>query len=362
MTTMQNPIQLANIDEELSRLWNEEQGKDKIRACLFNLIIYSQKTERASFCKEMIRSVISKFPCRVIVITAEDNAKEDYLRTSVTTETVAIGEAQIFCEIILIEVGNKQTERVSFIILPHILPDLPVYLLWTQDPATENTILPHLVPFAKRVIFDSEATVNLQKFSQSILTLIGHFQCEVGDLNWSALSGWRRIFSLTFDMPEMLIRLVQSRLIRINYNRNPSQYYKHNEIESAYLQAWLAAQLGWKFQLFEKNEGNTRISYKRLAQDVTFFLVPVEEKSLPPGAITSIEIESYRKKAHFHFKRHPDTRQIFIQCSDEECCELPHVVLLGGTPQGQEIIEEIFYAQAGQHYQNMLQTLAQIPW
>lgn len=364
MTTMQNLIQLANINEELKRLWDEEQGKDKIRACLFNLIIYSQKAERASFCKEMIHSVISKFPCRVIVITTDDQTKEDYLRTGVTTETVTVGVSQIFCEIIQVEVAGKLIERVPFIVLPHILPDLPVYLLWTQDPSTENAVLPHLLPFAKRIIFDSEATVDLQKFSQSVLSLVDHFECELGDLNWSALNGWRRIITTVFDTPEMLIRLVQSHIVRIGYFRNPTQFHPHNEIEAAYLQAWLAAQLGWSFQSIENNEGNVRLSYKRLSQDVAIFLTPVEDKgfSLSPGALISLEIESYRSKAHIVFKRHPDTRQVFIQYSDEECCELPLFLLLGGTQHGQEIIEEIFYTHPGQHYKNMLQVLSQIPW
>ncbi len=361
MTAMQNPIQLTNIEEDFARLW-EEHGKDKIRACLFNLIIYTQKMERAPFCRDMIHSVISKFPCRVILITSDDQTAQEYLRTSVSTETVGTEDSKVYCEVIQIDVSGPPIQRVPFIILPHIVADLPVYLLWTQDPSTENAVFPHLEKFARRIIFDAESSVNLQQFSRSLLDLMSSFQCDVGDLNWSALNGWRRIFASVFDTHEMVLTLAQSKLIRIHYNRNPSEFHQHNEIEAAYLQAWLAAQLNWKFQSIERNEGNIRLSYKRLMQDITLVLIPQEVNTLSAGVLLSIEIESQRNKAVIVFKRHPTTQQVFIQYEDYERCELPHFMLLGTAPCGQEIVEEIFYQQTGSHYRAMLQMLAQIPW
>src|SRR5262249_6423514 len=156
-TSMQNQIQIADLNEELTRLWDEEQGQKKIRASLFSLILYVQKSEKTAFYQSLNKSVVSKFPSRVILIINETNAKENYLRTTVFSETIGEQELKIFCEIIQIEVSGKLIERVPFLILPHILPDLPVYLLWTQDPSLENAVLPHLEPLANRIIFDSES-------------------------------------------------------------------------------------------------------------------------------------------------------------------------------------------------------------
>jgi hypothetical protein len=87
MATMQNPIQLADINEELIRLWDAEQGQKKVRASLFNFILYVQKAERAGFYQSLIKSVVSKFPCRVMMILNDTQQAEEYLRTSVSSET-----------------------------------------------------------------------------------------------------------------------------------------------------------------------------------------------------------------------------------------------------------------------------------
>lgn len=362
MTTMQSEIQLTDINKELTRLWNEEQGEKKIRASLFNLILYVQKTDRVPFYQDLVKSVISKFPCRVIMIIGDESAKEKYLRTTVNSETLGEGEQQIYCEIIQIDVAGELVERVPFIILPQILPDLPVYLLWTQDPSSENAILPHLEPIANRIIFDSESTQDLQQYCLSVLSLIHKFHCQVGDLNWSALSGWRKIISEIFNQRENFLHLAQSKIIRIHYNKSRSQYSKHTEIEAAYLQAWLAARLGWKFQSIEQNEGNIRITYRRPVHDLVVLLTPQEEANAPPGIILAVEIESTKNKSFYTFKRHPETRQVFIQYSDKDRCDLPYFSTLSGVAAGQEIIEEIFYPSGGEHYRDMLSVLSEIPW
>lgn len=358
----QNPIQLTDINEELTRLWDTEQGEKKVRASLFNLIIFVQKTERTDHYKNLVKSVVSKFPCRVILIISDEGIKEGYLRTSVGSETVGEGELQIFCEMIQIEVAGKLIERVPFIILPQILPDLPVYLLWTKDPATESTILPHLEHLASRIIFDSESTNDIQAYSKAVLSLTQRFHCQIGDLNWSILAGWREAVSEVFNSSDAFSALTQAKIIRIHYNRPFSNLYKHSDIEAAYLQAWLASRLNWKFQTFENNEGNIRLSYRRPSGETIILVMPQEESELPSGTILSVEIESLSNKKHYSFKRHPQTRQVFIQHSDKERCDLPYCIRLTGHEEGQVIVDEIFYPSGGEHYHDMLETLALIPW
>lgn len=355
-------IQLVNFEEELTRLWDKEEGKNKIRACLFNLIIFTQKALRDGFYHELIKSVISKFPSRVIWITSDDAAKEEYLRSSVSSETFGEGEQQIFCEIIHIEVAGTLIERVPFLVLPEILPDLPVYLLWTQDPSKESAVLPRLEPFATRIIFDSEASTDLQEFCRSVLSLLEKFHCEVGDLNWTALSGWRKILSEVFATSESLPALAQSKSIEIIYNKIATQFYQHNQFEAAYMQGWLAAQMAWKFCALEGSQGNLRLQYKSSDREISILLIPREIASLPPGSLLQMEIHSSINNAHFCLKRKEKSRQVEVQYSDDNRCDLPFYAFLPGIAEGQEIIEEIFYQPPSAHYRNMLRLVAQIPW
>lgn len=357
MTMTKDPIQLININEELSHLWESGQGAKRTRASLFNFILYVQKTERLPFYESLIKSVVSKFPCRVMMIVSEEEKK--YLRTSVNSEIISEGELQIYCELIRIEVGGALAERVPFILIPHILPDLPVYLLWTQDPATENTILPHLEPLADRIIFDPESTHDLQLYAKSVLSLQQRFHCAIGDLNWSALSGWRQLFRQVFDSFDPFLDLVQSKVMRIRYNKTPN---RNTEIEAAYLQAWIASRLNWQFQRVEITEGSSRVSYHTPTHEVAILLIPEEVSELSPGTLLGIEIECEKNNAHYVFKRHPKTRQVFVQFSNKERCNLPTCSYLSGVSEGREIIEEIFYPSTGPHYREMLEILTAASW
>lgn len=362
MTMTESGVLLADISQELKSLWNAELGEKKIRASLFTLILYAQKTERKPFYDNLIKSVLSKFPCRVIFIVEDIKQDEKYLKTKVSTEAIGKGTSQIYCEIIQVEAAGALVERVPFIILPHILPDLPVYLLWAQDPAAENTVLPHLEPLANRIIFDSESTSDLQHYSQAVLDLIKRFHCAIGDLHWSAISGWRQAFAQVFDNQDSFLSLVQTKTMRITYNQLDRDLHRHPELEACYLQAWIASRVNWKIQTIDKMEGNIRLTYHRPMDELVILLIPQEQKTLPQGSILSVEIESAKNKGQYTLKRHPESRRVFVQYADKERCDLPCHYFLPGHQEGQEIVEEIFYPSGTKHYQDMLEVLSMKPW
>ncbi len=348
-------IQLVDIEGELKRLSKEEEGKKRTRACFFNLVIYTQKNEQQSYYHALVDSVLAKFPCRVFFISS-DAGHKDYLSSAVNTKTLHEG---IFCEVIHIDVAGRYHERVPFLMLPHIIPDLPLYLLWTQDPTKETTLLPSLKPFAKRVIFDLGEEADLQKTSQNILSLMQGCSHEVGDLQWSALKGWRKICASLFDTPENLELLREANHISITYHQK-------NIRRAAYLQAWLASHLGWKFKSIEKVNEQMNLTYSGMKGDVLIQLIAdtsiADKNPQQIGSVLSFEMESPNQKAHAVFRRRIGSKQVFIQYSDENLCALPKCLFLGGVKEGQEIIEEIFYPGSSKPYAKMLETLSQIPW
>lgn len=360
MKLIENQIQLTDIDGELKRLW-EEQGKDKIRASLFNLIIYIQNDSRGDYYQRVVKLVVSKFPCRVLMIIANENPNEAYLKTGVSTETFGIEEVQIYCEIITIEVAGKLKERVPFIILPHLLPDLPIYLLWCEDPAKQNPILSHLESISDRILFDAAAADSVRNYCQTVLTLIRRFESEIADLSWTAISGWRSLFAAAFGNAESFFSISQSKLIRIFYSQKSSEKKEYKaEIQALYFQAWLASRMNWKFKGFEIIEGNIRITYSRPMNEVVVLLTPQTIDGIKQGGLISIELDSFKDKSHFSFKRLPQTRQVYMQYSDKERCDLPTVTNLSGIAEGQEIIEEIFYPSANERFKDTLDLLAEL--
>lgn len=260
------------------------------KACLFNLIIYTQDFHRIPYFQEIIQSIIDKFPCKIIFIKGNSDPFQDYLHTEMTRATIRIGDQEIICDQFIIDVSHKNLTKVPFFILPQLIPDLPIYLLWGQDPTQEHEILPHLHRFADRVIFDSEATESLQDFSKKMIEQVKKMKGEIVDMNWVRLGGWRNVLLQTFDTKDRINWLANSRQIKIVYNVIDNPSIQHQETQSIYLQAWLATQLKWKFSSLEAHEKNTRIIYKNKRGEITIDLIIQTEPSLSPGDLLSIEV------------------------------------------------------------------------
>ena len=74
----------ADIEVELEKIWDSLQGTNKMRACLFNLIIYAKKSQRMSYLNEMVKKTIEKFPCRIIFATYDEACSSHDLKTAVS--------------------------------------------------------------------------------------------------------------------------------------------------------------------------------------------------------------------------------------------------------------------------------------
>ncbi len=353
MATFVQEIEILNIHKELSKIWTEEQGLKKTRATLFNLIVYLPSSERSELFDLIVNNVVNKFPCRLLLVTCDDKSRDNKLNATVSAHTLGRGNLSIYCEIIRIEVSGKYKERVPFLIIPNLQADLPVYLLWTEDPLMQNSLFPKLAPIATRIIFDAESTGNLQKYSQTVLEVEKQFNCEVGDLNWSSLAPWRKMLAEIYNDPVMLNHLEHSSEIKITYNKKESPLHPHTEIPAAYLQAWLASRLEWRLKS-HLNYLNGKEKVK-----VSLFTTQVD---LPSGAIVSLEIISKGTGGHLRCKRDANSIQVHAQFSDTEKCELPVCHVLSGTKEGQEIINEIFYPSSKEHFSAALTLLSNTKW
>ena len=353
MVTSVQDIEITNIHAELTKLWDKEQGENKTRASLFNLIIYVPTGQRIKLFDSIVDKVVNKFPCRVLMISCDEKSSTDKLSTSVSSHTIGEGKLSIYCEIIRIEVSGKYRERVPFLVIPNIQSDLPIYLLWTQDPLTDNSTFGSLARIANRVIFDAESTANLQKYSQKLLDVEKSYCAAVGDLNWSALAPWRKLLAETYNDAQMLNHLRNCSEIKITYNKKESPLHPHTEIEAAYLQAWLASRLGWKLK-----------SHLTYLNDKEKVKITIESTlvDLPPGAIVALEMISKSTGGHLQCKRDPNSVQVMAQFSDQEKCHFPVRHVLTGAEEGQEIINEIFYPASAEHFDHALQMLANTKW
>src|ERR1700733_1436277 len=85
----------ANIQSELTSIWDSLESANKMRACLFNLIIYTKQNTRTAYVRTIAQKVIEKFPSRIIFISVDKDPTHDYLKAKVSVMPASEGEYDI---------------------------------------------------------------------------------------------------------------------------------------------------------------------------------------------------------------------------------------------------------------------------
>ncbi len=357
-------INIPNIEQELNRLWKGLKEKKLSKASLFTLIIYAHEPRRAQYLQDLVHTILEKFPCRIIFIEGEDTDRQ-YFHVSVSTVVSGANSdpqnAKVACDQITIAASKNQLFRVPFLITPNLVPDLPVYLLWGQNPFEENVIFPHLQPIADRVIFDSECSDNLSLFCQEMKDNLGVLSIDVMDINWAIVSNWRDMLFQLFDTKEKIEELKEIKSIVINYHHNATETVQHPEIRAIYLQGWLAASLGWRYRATEVFENNIIISYFGPNTPVVIALAPQKCDNLPPGGIASLEI-TLTNGHSYSIARKPNISQVIVHASTKDECKLPYTIPLPNVHRGLNFIKEIFFSKLGTHYRQMLDIISLIDY
>lgn len=350
-------VQPSEIEKQLTKIWDTLQGTGKTRASLFNLIIYTAKNARTDYLYQVAKKLIEKFPSRVILITIDDSAPSDTVKTSVSVMASESKTNTTACDLINIVLSTKNKERAPFMVLPHLLTDLPIYLLWGDDPSKIDPISQKLEKLATRVIFDSESTKDLVAFAKAILNHKTASGSDIADLNWARTEGWRQLLAETFKSPERLNLLTQTKTLSIVYNCLESEFFCHTKIQALYLQAWLASQMGWDLTSTKTSPQETQLEYNK---KITVILTPKSVPSLTPGRILEINFAG-SDDSHFQFVRSKESPQIVqVRHSTPHFCQLPLQFILDRYESGQSLIKEIFHKGTSKHYLSILQKLSQV--
>lgn len=357
MTTTLHPVSPAQIQNELNRIWDSLETKKIARACLFNLIFYTQKNYRTGYIQKIAQKVVEKFPSRVIFVSFDKSSNQDALTTSVSILKSSKGDFDVACDYIQIDASGASHERIPFVVLPHILPDLPVYLVWVEDPSLEDSVCYPLQKFANRLIFDSESTDNLPRFAKSILDRKENLQTDIADLNWARIESWREMLSIAFYSDEKLHQIERATQIKIVYNAQETPFFCHNRIQSYYLQAWLACQLDWKFQALKIDKDAAHFTYQGKFGPIAIAVEPAQHAKLPPGLILSVDVMT-SEEVHFNFASSLDhLHHITLQCSTPQSCDLPAQYIFSKAESGHSLVKEICHRGTSEHYVKVLNLL-----
>lgn len=363
LTSQVPDIQIADIEEEFNAFWNDLKERELIRACLFNLVIYAEGKEANEELQEFTKHLVDIFPCRIIFINADQAEESNYLR--VTTDIVHSQNedksALIYCERINIAVGHKQKQRAAFLLLSHLLPDLPIHLLWGGLPTFESPIFKVLSPLAERLIFHSQGCDNLQASSKKLSVTIRNSVPSFVDLNWARLVKWRKIFSSVFSSTEHLEPLCSVLNIEIDYCISDKSPEHHPEILPLYLVLWIASRMRWSFESVERVPTGYSLFFGHQDGQVQCAFRPIRDTNYSSGTIMGLNMVTCTSHS-FQFIPSPSSPKVTVHISLPTRCELPIIMPLSESKQGLTFFKEIFYSHHDRSFDKMLQLLSQIAW
>jgi len=345
----------SEIRSELIRLWESLESSNKVRASLFNLIFYTKKKLRAEYIRDISQKVLEKFPSRVIFITSDTEG--DYLNTRVSVLPVNEKESDIACDFIQIDVAGSQAQKVPFVLLPHIVPDLPVYVIWAEDPKEASPLFNEVKKLASRIIFDSEAISDLSTFSKNLLEIAKTPNLDIADLNWARMESWRDLMASTFYTDKRLDQLRKTTKIQILYNARESDYTCHTQIQAIYLQGWLSAQLDWTLSNATQEKGKYTLTYARVGGEVEIVLYPEWQENIKAGDILSVDLET-EDQHHFSFGRNLDMpHHVNMRLSTLEKCDIPLKYIFAKDESGGALVKEICHKGTSKHFLNLLKQI-----
>lgn len=330
-------------------------------ASLFNLIAVADSPEQTIRCQEIVKLVTEKFPCRVILIQTDPASETDFFHVSESIQSIGSEKNRVCFEQITIESSPNELRKAPFVILPKLLADLPVYILLGHDPMQDQVIVPALQKYASRIVFDSQSIESIEQFAKRMLAAMPNARNDFVDIIWAKTKGWREILLRICNDAEKVSMLQATKMLQISYCSHSAHTSTKQQLQAVYLQAWLAARLGWTFVQAQKENGSFRVHYSRGAQSIQVSLIAKDTEALEPGELFSCEITTYDDN-HVLISYEGVASQVTVHASSTERCEMPYSLFVSNYQKGAALVNEALYQPQSEHYISMLGMLNHSAW
>jgi glucose-6-phosphate dehydrogenase assembly protein OpcA len=199
-----NTVEVSGVDKELEKIWktlappSDEDVQPVMHASVVNLVVVADTQAEADSSIDVLARVMSKAPCRAIVLDSQPNIQPPKLEAYVSIVCEKVGERQICCEHIRILAQGIDTAVLPRTLESFYTPDLPILVWW--QAALDRPDLPEFSSVADRLVIDSRyyTAAEMQQLA-ALVSESHHSLTAVSDLNWARLTPYRQLFTQFFD-------------------------------------------------------------------------------------------------------------------------------------------------------------------
>lgn len=341
MSTETPTLNVSQIERDIKALWGKASQSTAIdgavsRACLSNLLIYTDELKEEEKLTGTILEFMGKHPCRAILIVAQPKVSESRLEATVSTHTPNImGRKTISCEQITLRASGASVKELASAVQPMLVPDLPIYLWWRGVFLAQRLLVEKMLGFADRFIYDGVGWTDLHYTVPQVASYIDKYKDTVGftNFNWSRLRPWRENAADFFDSRMYEKEVWDVNRLRVEYMAMPGRE-EGFQFRSLLFVSWLAVQLEWEPIRAKPGLDLALIQFKNKNGDpVEAELVMLPQTSAAGQSIqkTVMSIQRKDQLQEFIIQRDHQDHVMILSCKkgkDEGCSilrKVPHV-------------------------------------
>lgn len=361
---------VAALERELARMRRsmgahaKEQGVPVARASVLNLVIFATRDAHAHRAATTIDDLATRHPSRAIVVLADrrrEGVAPDLEMHCRLSDPSAL--QQVSYEQILIRARGDADRRLASALIPLLLPDLPVFLWWTETPPLETEYFEELLGLADRLIVDSGDFARPDSTLPRLhaVARAGHGRYGLTDFNWTRITPWRELVSQFFDVPAWRPFLDGVTGIRIGFAVDADGREIHPS-QPLLLIGWLASRLGWRAveSLAPSEAGGLLFAMKRGdGAEIQTRVRPRYMRGIDEGNLSGLRIQANTPARHAEFvvKRVEDSSHAVATVTIDGVTVSERLVLLGKPGVSELLGEELTIARSDSIYEDALAAL-----
>jgi glucose-6-phosphate dehydrogenase assembly protein OpcA len=321
-------LDVESVERQIAALWVKTSGVSAqqqgavMRARVANLMIFTRSAAKLEEINATLLELSAAHPCRALVVASEKEGVERDIEIYISSgchRGVATGTKSVSCEAITLIAGGKFVEELPSATLPLLIPDLPVFLWWTDSVSSHDSLFVKLCRGADRLIIDSVDFVPAIMDSVAQLAFNrDHGPLGLSDINWARVTSWRALLASFYDVPQYRPALEQLSAVEIDYVSAES--VKGEIVSQALLMAgWLASRLKWEpiLESRETNKEGLRIKLNNKGRQINLKLNSVKRSAMRPGRLAKVEFKSEseettlsvaRSASGLHIETHANVR------------------------------------------------------
>ena len=232
------------IEQVLQQLWRDSSGEDAeasvVQVRTLNLLIVVPQPLAKNALYRSIDTIAIMNPGRTITMAVQAGEIEPRAEVALACR-FGEGGKQFCGEQITITCGDNGAPLPS-IVASLLVAGVPTFLWWVGDPPLTSQRFDSIIENVDRVLLDSRTWEQPLTLLQNMDAAISrHTYIVFTDLQWGALTPWRRQTAQCFDLPNALPYLSRIETVLIRHGASDC-----DRVAALLFVGWLATRLDWQ--------------------------------------------------------------------------------------------------------------------